>query len=206
MFLSRHSFVASAAALSLTAGIHSSASALIVDYTGSVDAGWEYGDWVATPGADGLVISSAVDGQGGQGDWIAGGGVAADVADHVFVTAKLNAGNLSTSFSIRLTDIDAGGSDNFEYDVDTSLLNATTFTTLDLGSLTSFVRTSSDGGDGIVNATLGAGIQEMSIEGYNGDGIVSVTVASVEVAAVPEPASLVLLSAGGLALLRRRRA
>lgn len=213
MFTLRSLIVVPAAAAVLTLGTAASGQVVLQDFTGNGNFDGTFGDFAATPGLTGITISSPTD-DGGGFTGVGGGSLDLNESNSLFITARLNAGNTATNFRVILLEEDgAGTGEAFGYDVDTSLLNETTFTTVNLGTLaTAFdigpnVGFGRAAGDGLVNIDGGAneGLYEYQIQsGFTGQSNLQVEVANV-FTNVPEPASLMLVGLGGLAMLGRRR-
>lgn len=208
------------AAAAMSMGTAASSMIVLQDFTTGANVDGTYGDVSVGSGPDGSgteynFISGADD--GGTFDGVGGGGLGLDPNDHLFITARLLPNSLNPIFRVLLLEEDgAGTGEAYGYDVDTSLLNETTFVTLDLGPLGSGFDIGPNGafgrapGDGVFNIDAGTntGLYEVQLQTtFTGDPANAIFVQVQDVFVdVPEPASAALLGLGGLAMLRRRSA
>ena len=118
-----------------------------------------------------------------------------------------------TTYELLNGNIDAGGSGNFDLGVvagDPSLANVATYTFVESGGLTAYDDTSGVAPGGTYNANIwgrgGSGLWTLTIDDTVGGDPASIGSISIDVEAVPEPTSaVILLGMVGVAVSRRRR-
>ena len=206
----------------LAVGFAGAAQAQVLqDFTTGGAPDGTYGDASAGSGPDGSGTEynfiSGID-DGGTFTGVGGGSLGLDPTDHLFITARLLPNSLNSTFRVLLLEEDgAGTGEAWGYDADTSLLNETTFVTLDLGEIsTSFdigpnVAFGRAPGDNVFNIDAGTntGLYEYQIQTtFSGDAANAIFIQVQEVfiaPVIPEPTSLGLIGLAGVAAASLRR-